>query len=124
MFKTLKFKSISKGIVLSLIITAIAVIIISLISYFSEISDKVISLLLFITSVLSIFAGAFVVSKNCEQNGIAHGLLHGVGYFLVLIVCSFIMNKSVNFSGYHIINLIADICSGILGGIIGINSKN
>lgn len=120
----LNLKGILKGIVFSLITTVVLVFVIALISYFTDIGDNIISILLFASSVISVFLGGVFVAKNSSRNGILHGGLIGLGYFVIILIASFVIKKQFDISPHLITMLLADICGAMLGGILGINSKN
>ena len=117
------FRGIFKGIVFSIVLTAILVVIVELISYFSDISDKLISALLFIVSVSSVLVGAIFVTKSTSENGLMHGGIIGIGYFLVILVASIIAKRSFSMNTNLLTMMIANIAGGMLGGILGINSR-
>ena len=119
----INFRGIFKGIVFSIILTAILVVIVALISYFSDISDKLISALLFIVSVSSVLVGALFVTKSTSENGLIHGGILGIGYFLVILVASIIAKRSFSINTNLLTMMIANIAGGMLGGILGINSN-
>ncbi len=120
----INFRGILKGIIFSVITTIILVVIIALISYFADISDRIISILLFIASVLSVLTGSILMTRTTGENGLAHGALIGVGYFLIILISSIIVKREFDFNGNLITMLIANTAGGMLGGILGINSKN
>ena len=119
----INFRGIFKGIVFSIVLTAILVVIVALISYFSDISDKLISALLFIVSVSSVLVGAIFVTKSTSENGLMHGGIIGIGYFLVILVASIIAKRSFSMNTNLLTMMIANIAGGMLGGILGINSR-
>ena len=119
----INFRGIFKGIVFSIVLTAILVVIVALISYFSDISDKLISALLFIVSVSSVLVGAIFVTKSTSENGLIHGGIIGIGYFLVILVASIIAKRSFSMNTNLLTMMIANIAGGMLGGILGINSR-
>lgn len=120
---SINFKGVLKGIIFSFIITLILVFAIAIISYFTDISDKIISVLLFISSVLSALIGAFFLTRTTAKNGLIHGVLVGMGYFIIILISSIVMNKKININFNLLTMLIADLAGGMLGGILGINSK-
>ena len=120
----INFRGIFKGIIFSIIATIILVVIIAIISYLADISDNIISILLFISSVLSIFAGSILMTRTTQENGLVHGALIGIGYFVLVLIASIVVKREFDFNGNLITMLIADVAGGMLGGILGINSKN
>ena len=120
----INFRGIIKGIVFSIIATIILVVIIALISYFADISDGIISILLFAASVLSVLTGSILMTRTTGEKGLAHGALIGVGYFIIILIASIVVKREFDFNGNIITMLIANTAGGMLGGILGINSNN
>lgn len=120
----INFRGIFKGIIFSVIVTLILVVVIALISYFADVSEKLISTSLFIVSILSVLIGAIFVTKSTQENGLLHGGLIGLGYFIIILVASIVVKRQLDFNGNLTTMLIADIAGAMLGGILGINSNN
>ena len=120
----INFRGIFKGIIFSIISTIILIIIIALISYFTDISDRIISIALFVASVLSVLTGSILMTRTTHENGLVHGALIGVGYFILILIGSIVVKREFDFNGNLLTMLIATTAGGMLGGILGINSKN
>lgn len=119
----INFRGIGKGIVFSIILTIILVVLIATVTYFVDISDKIVSILLFSSSVLSTLIGAFLVTKSIQQNGLIHGMFVGLGYFILILISSIVVKKGFSFNANLVTMLFANVAGGMLGGILGINSK-
>ena len=121
--KKFNYKGVLKGILFSLAATVILVLAVAAVCYFADVSDTVISFLLFLTSVLSVFLGRLFVAKNASQKGLMHGGALAIGYFLVMMCASMLMKKEFYLSVHMLIILVGVLGAGMLGGIFGINSK-
>lgn len=121
--KRFNYKGILKGTLFSLLLTVILVIGVAVICYFADVSDTVISFLLFAVSVLSVFLGALFIAKNVSQKGLLHGGALAVGYFLIMLCASMLMKKEFYISLHMLFILFGVLGAGMLGGIFGINSK-
>ena len=121
--KTLNAKNILKATLLSLIISMIFIAVLAVIACFFDISDSVIANMIFIISAVSVLTGAFILAKNAEQKGLLNGLLLGAGYFLVILAASLLMNGRVTFNSHNLLRCFSIIASGMLGGVLGINTK-
>ncbi|MBR3791490.1 MAG: TIGR04086 family membrane protein [Clostridia bacterium] len=119
----INFRGIGKGIIFSIILTAIFIVLIATVTYFIDISDKIVSVLLFSSTVISTLIGALLVTKGVQQNGLIHGMFVGLGFFILILISSIITNKGFNFNINLITMLLANVAGGMLGGILGINSK-
>lgn len=116
------FRKLLKAVLLSLIISVVLVGLFSVIVYFTDISDRAVSGTIFVFSAVSVFMGALVLAKNVDRGGLANGLLTAVGYFAVLTAICFAVNGSVSPDLHNILRFAACAASGMLGGVIGINS--
>ena len=114
-------KAVFSGTLISLIITVILIFILGLIYYFSSISESVVNLLIFAISIISVFSGGFITSKNVSVRGFFYGLITAVFYFIIILAVGFIINKSFFLSANIITTLAGGLCAGILGGILGVN---
>lgn len=119
----MSIKKILKGTLLSLLISLILVAILAVVVYFSNVSDRTVSAVIFAISCLSVFLGATILAKNIESRGLLNGLALAGVYFAILFVVSLLANGSVALSFGNILRLLSILASGSLGGILGINTK-
>ncbi len=72
--------------------------------------------------VLSVFLGAFILSRSCNDKGWFEGLKFGFIFLLIISLLNyFIFNFHFNLK-YLVFSIII-IISSLLGGMIGINFK-
>ncbi len=119
----INFRGVGKGIIFSILLTLILVVLVAIVTYFVDMPDKIISIILFFSSVLSTLIGAFLVTKSIQENGLIHGMFIGLGYFIIILISSVISNNGLHFNTNLLTMLLANIAGGMLGGILGINSK-
>lgn len=120
--KALDFRNILKGILLSFVISIVAVGVLSVFVYFINISDKTVNTLILMLSALSVFFGALTLAKNTGRYGLVNGLILAAGYFAVLIILSFLINGRINLTVHNVLRLTTALAAGMLGGIMGVNS--
>ena len=118
------YKALSKGVTISVIATILLVLVLAIFSYFGFVPNSLITTLLFIISVVSVLFSSIITSKKIENKGIISGLIFGLLYFIVIFIISSVIKKNIELTTRTFIMLIADICAGMLGGIIGVNLKN
>lgn len=121
--KKLNFAGIGKGMVFSLILTFVFILIIAAVCYFANISDRLLSILVFAATGLSVLLGAVLVSKSADGAGLLHGAVLGAGYILIMTISSAVTQKGFVFNQQALTMLICVLACGMLGGILGINSK-
>ena len=98
------------------------VIITALIYYFADINEHLLNIILFAIIVISVFSGGWISAKKSGQHGLINGLFCAVVYFIIILAISFIINKQISFTPHLTSMLLAGLASGMLGGILGINT--
>lgn len=108
-----------EGLLLSYIVTAILLLLISFLYLKLDLPSAVISGLFNVTYILSAFAGGFFIGKKTEQRKFIWGLVLGVFYFVILMLVSIIMNRvdTIHFGSLFTVLVITGL-SGMLGGMI------
>lgn len=122
--RKLNGKGVLKGIAFSVLATLFCMVILTAVCYFGNISDKLLGILIFAATILSVFVGALFVSRNAQRAGLLHGALLGVGYFLVVFLVSLILKRQITFDVHLVTMLLGNVAGGMLGGIFGVNAKN
>ena len=116
------FKKILKGVLLSLVISILLAALLAIVVFFADISDRTVSTLVMLSSAVSVFSGAVILAKNIESRGLLNGFVLAAIYFLVLISISF-LTGGISLDSSAALRLVAILAAGMLGGILGINSK-
>lgn len=122
--KKLNIRGILKGVLIALAITVVFVIIIALICYFADISDGVIAIMLYVVGAVSVFTSSLFLAKGITTKGMLHGLILGLGYFMVIFILSAVFKKQVTANTKLFVSLISALASGMLGGIMGVNTND
>lgn len=121
--KNLNFAGIGKGMLFSLVLTFVFILIIAAVCYFANISDRLLSVLVFAATGLSVFFGAVLVARSANSSGLLNGAVMGIGYILVMLMSSAVSQKGFVFNSQIVTMLICVLACGMLGGILGINAK-
>ena len=116
-------KSISKGVLISLITTILLLLIFSIILTYTNIQENVISPVIMIITAISILMGSSIGNMKIKKNGLINGALVGGIYIILIYLISSILNWKFSLNIQSIIMIIVSIVFGILGGIIGVNKK-
>ena len=125
--KTMKTKSLGKGIyllkglVLAFLITAILILISSIILTFTSLSESKMNLLNTIVMIISITTGSVYVAAMVKEKGWLNGGLLGFCYLLILFLINILFLKPLIVDVFLFSRLLISIVMGIIGGIIGIN---
>mgnify|MGYP004542491209 FL=1 len=113
-----------KSLILSILLTFIALLLLSAVLNFTDVSENIISPSIIVISSVCIMIGSFIVSKKIKEKGILNGAILGILYMFVLYIISTIANGSfaLNVSSLAMIGI--GIIAGIFGGILGVNLNN
>lgn len=97
-------------------------IILSLITTFTNMSISVNNILIFIYTIINLFLIGFIRGRNCEKQGFLNGLLVGIIISIVFyLLGGIIFSFKLSFSKI-IYYLVLILCS-TLGAMLGINTK-
>ena len=106
---------------IALVISAICLLIISIILTYTNVSENIITTSVIIISALSIFVGSIVSAININKNGILNGSIVGAIYILTIYLLSSIFVAGFSLNLQSVIMIIFSIIAGMVGGIIGVN---
>ena len=120
----LQTRGIIKGILVSMITAVVGMLLLTAVCYFSNISNQFLGGLCFFVSVFCVFLGGFFVARSAGRAGLLHGILLGGGFYLILLVVSWILQKGIRMDLHLITLLVGSLAGGMLGGIMGVNTKN
>ena len=118
-----EFKKVLKCVLLSFVTTILLGGILAFIVYFWQVEEPTVRIIIFAAMIVSVLFGSFVLAKNVDSKGLINGLLMAVIYFLVILIISFIINGKVSFGVTNVTRLVTLSAAGMLGGILGINTK-
>ena len=113
---------IGKGILISIIVTLLAIFIFSILLTYTKISERVIPIVIIIMTFISILIGSIISIRKVSNNGMINGAIIGGTYVMLLYLISSILNTGFSLNIYTITMIIAGVVSGMIGGIVGINS--
>ncbi len=119
----IKFKNYIKSITYTLIILLILTFILTILSYFNIIGNKLLTILEFIAIIVSTLIGGIIIGKNAKKQGWIEGIKISLIFIILLIVLNILLiNKKLDYTNliYYLIITI----STTLGSMIGINKKS
>ena len=118
-----KTKFIVKGILISLVFTLIALIILSLVLTYSNVSESIETSGIIVINIISILLGSSFGTLNEKNKGMLKGLLVGGIYICIIYIISSILSMKISLSINSAIIIITSLLAGGFGGIIGVNVK-
>lgn len=120
--KNINFKKIIIGAAVSVVLSIILLLLLTLAVYFGDLSDSTVSGLVLLVSVISVICGAFILARNISGGGLVNGLILGILYFLIILGVSACVNGSPSLSFQNLTRFLIILASGMLGGVVGINT--
>lgn len=101
------------------IVTAVILFVLAFLLFKLSLSEQIVSVGIIITYALSCFLAGFLAGKRMRQKRFLWGLMMGLAYFVVLLVLSAVVNKSVGaVTDSLFTTLILCAGGGMLGGML------
>ncbi len=116
--------SIIKGTAISFLTTIIALTVFAVLLTYTDLSENTIKPVIITVTGISILIGSSIGTRKLRKNGLMTGGIIGVSYILIIYLISSVMNSNFALSLISVIMMGVGIIGGILGGIIGVNTKN
>lgn len=114
-----KFVSLLKSLVISYAVTGVMLLIIAFSLYKFGISENTITILITAVYVIASFAGGFAVGKMVGEKKFIWGLVLGALYAAIIMIVSFAVNGTINFSATSALyQMVLCIGGGMLGGML------
>ena len=115
----IKITSILKCTGISAFMTILFVFIISLLSYFTGAAETTLTIMVYVSVVLSVFFGALICVKSADGKALLHALILSAVYYAALVAVTLLINGAIT-TNSHFFTMTAGIFeSGILGAVLG-----
>ena len=115
----MSLKGILRGLIVSVLMTVFFILLISVILYFSNISEKYLNVAVYVLTALSVVTGSVLCAKISGSKILLNCLCCSALFLLALIVVSLIKNANIYFNTHFLIMSASVFVCGILGAIIG-----
>ena len=116
--------SITKGTAISFLATIVALTIFAVLLTYTNLSENTIKPVIITITGISILIGSSIGTRKIRKNGLITGGIIGVLYILIIYIISSAINASLALSWVSAIMIGVGITCGVLGGIIGVNTKS
>lgn len=117
------FGGLTKGVIISFVVTFVLLAVSSLIITYTGVSENVIPAMSLASAVISIVLGSITSAKSAANKGYLNGALCGGIYIAVLYIIASLLSERIDFTAHTALLFAIGIAVGALGGIIGINSR-
>ncbi len=115
------FKSVVKGSSFALIISFIAVIILSAIMVKCAFSQNIYNIIYVVISLIGLSAGSIIGARKNQSKGWLVGAGVAAFYYIILYLLCSLVSKTWNVNSFEIAKFAICILIGILSGMLGIN---
>lgn len=115
----INFKGIIKGLLFTVLMVFLCLLLVTAVSYFTDVSAKAVDILIFLSLGAGVFLGAFFVAKAALSRGAVYGMVIGFLSFILFLFFSFSVNGRILFNSHVFSVMAVTICSGFLGGVFG-----
>ena len=115
--------TIFKGTMVSIGVTLVLLLIFATILTYTNIAESTIPAVIIVITAISLLIGSTIASRSMRKNGLLNGAMIGTIYLLIIYIISSIIGGSFAINLKSIIMIIAGMLFGIIGGIVGVNTK-
>ena len=117
-----KLKSLIISTVIGYLLSLILLFILSIVITYTNLNENLSIYLVRAVTYISVLVAGFYAAGKITDKGWLSGLVAGGCYSIILIIISSVLKKNqIGFD--NILQLVICIVTGIVGGIIGINTK-
>lgn len=116
-------KTILKGSIISIILTLLLLFLFATLLTYTNISENTIPAVIIIITAINLLIGSSIASRKMKKNGLINGGIIGAIYLLTIYIISSIVSGSFSMNLKSIIMIAVGILFGVLGGIVGVNTK-
>ena len=115
--------SVISGVLIAYAITCIVFITYAILLTYTNITEKNISLVVTISTIISVIIAGFDSAKGASGKGWLWGMISGAVYAVLLLCIMTWIRKAFLMDSRAITLLILSLAGGGLGGVVGINMK-
>lgn len=112
-------KGILKGAIFAFAVTFAVILILSVITYFTNADSKMITVGVYAGVVAGVTLGSLIAAKKCEKMVLVHAMAVSAIYLAVLVLISVILNKGFQLNGHFLTMTAGILGSGFLGAVLG-----
>lgn len=112
-----------KGSIFSIITSAILLLIFAVLLCYTSLSENTMLPVILVVTGVSILIGSMISTRKIRKNGILNGGIVGIIYIIVLYLISSLFLAGFYLTFKSFIMLIIGIITGMVGGIIGVNTN-
>lgn len=114
---------ITKGSIFAIVTSIILLLIYAMLLCYTSLSENTILPVILVITGISILIGSMISTRKIRKNGMLNGGLVGIIYIIILYLTSSLFFVGFSLTLNSFIMLIIGSITGVIGGIIGVNTN-
>ena len=115
----MSLRGILKGLFVSIILTVFVILVISVIMYFTNVSEKFLSIGVYVGTAISVITGSIICARVSGAKILINCLCFAALFLLLIIALSLIKNGSILFNAHFLTMSAGVFACSVLGAVIG-----
>ncbi|WP_409068918.1 TIGR04086 family membrane protein [Clostridium sp. FAM 1755] len=110
-----------QGILRAVILTVIMLLLFAVVLTFTDVSEKISSIIYLLITILSIMYGTIYSVRKINKKGWLIGLVISIIYVVIIYIISIVSSNTLTFGTDRFIRILLALILGMLSGMLGIN---
>ncbi|ENK1243052.1 TIGR04086 family membrane protein [Clostridium sporogenes] len=110
-----------QGILRAVILTVIMLLLFAVVLTFTDVSEKISSIIYLLITILSIMYGTIYSVRKINKKGWLIGLVISIIYMVIIYIISIVSGNTLTFGTDRFIRILLALILGMLSGMLGIN---
>ncbi|MGO5066042.1 TIGR04086 family membrane protein [Clostridium sporogenes] len=110
-----------QGILRAVILTVIMLLLFAVVLTFTDVSEKISSIIYLLITILSIMYGTIYSVRKINKKGWLIGLVISIIYMIIIYIISIVSGNTLTFGTDRFIRILLALILGMLSGMLGIN---
>ncbi len=110
-----------QGILRAVILTVIMLLLFAVVLTFTDVSEKIASIIYLLITILSIMYGTIYSVRKINKKGWLIGLVISIIYMVIIYIISIVSGNTLTFGTDRFIRILLALILGMLSGMLGIN---
>ncbi|EJP6472756.1 TIGR04086 family membrane protein [Clostridium botulinum] len=110
-----------QGILRAVILTVIMLLLFAVVLTFTDVSEKISSIIYLLITILSIMYGTIYSVRKINKKGWLIGLVISIIYMIIIYIISIVSGNTLTLGTDRFIRILLALILGMLSGMLGIN---
>ena len=116
-------KILAKAVVISVGLTTLALIIQTIVMFYTDLTESILPLTSALIMTLSVALASIYASLKIKRKGWLNGIIIGLGYILIMVIINFVFLEDFLLNTYVFLKTLIALVTGAISGMIGVNLK-